>query len=195
MNFLKSRIAKCIGLFAVCLSLTQNLKAEDKVYVRNAGLVILQSYIPMYFERLGLTKNNQFISPDSQIRAVHYLQFLATGQTETSDQFLTLNKILCGLSPETSVDIEFTPTQAEIEMTNGLIKAMINYWSAIGSSSVEGFRGNWLVRDGLLIEKSDRLELTVDKRAYDVLLAKSPFSFSVIKLPWMTASLYVNWPY
>lgn len=198
MNFLKSKIAKCIGLLAVCLSLTQNLKAADDgtiVRVNNAGIVILQGYIHPYFERLGLTKDNQFISRDSQIRAVHYLQLLVTGQTETPDQYLVLNKILCGLSPETSVDIEFAPTQSEIELANGLIEALIGHWPAIGKSTIEGFRGNWFVRDGLVTKKSDHWILNVDRRAYDLLLARSPFSFSVISLPWMSAPIYVNWPY
>lgn len=197
MNFLKSKIAKCIGLLAVCLSLTQNLKAADEgsiVRVNNAGIVILQGYIHPYFERLGLTKNNQFISRDSQIRAVHYLQLLVTGQTNTPDQYLVLNKILCGLSPETSVDIEFAPTQSEIELTNGLIEAVIGHWPAIGKNTIEGFQGNWLVREGNLTKGSDHWDLIVERRAYDILLARAPFSFSVIRLPWMTAPIYVTWP-
>lgn len=72
---------------------------------------------------------------------------------------------------------------------------MISYWPAIGNTSVNGFRGNWLVRDGLLTELEDKWELTVEKRAYDVLIHQSPFSFSIIKLPWMEKPLHVTWPY
>jgi hypothetical protein len=81
------------------------------------------------------------------------------------------------------------------ELINGMIKAIIGYWPAIGTSSIEGFRGNWLVRDGLLTEFDDRWELAVEKRAYDVLLNKSPFTFSVIKHPWMDKPVHVSWPY
>ena len=76
-----------------------------------------------------------------------------------------------------------------------LINAAISYWPEIGSCSIPGFRGNWLVRDGLLTEFEDRWELTVEKRPYDLLISHSPFSFSIIKYPWMPKPLHVNWPY
>jgi len=37
-----------------------------------------------------------------------------------------------------------------------------------------------LVGNGTLTEKEDRWDLIIEKRVYDVLLAKAPFSFSVI---------------
>ena len=77
----------------------------------------------------------------------------------------------------------------------GLIEAAISHWTAIGRCSVDAFRGNWLIRDGILTEHEDKWELTVEKRVYDLLLNKSPFSFSIIKHPWMSKPLYVNWPY
>ncbi len=80
-------------------------------------------------------------------------------------------------------------------LVDGLIKAAIGYWPAIGNCSIDGFRGNWLVRDGLLTEFEDKWELTVEKRSYDILIHKSPFSFSIIKYPWMAKPLHVTWPY
>ncbi|KIH83140.1 hypothetical protein UCMB321_3090 [Pseudomonas batumici] len=59
--------------------------------------------------------------------------------------------------------------------------------------SIDGFRGNWLVRDGLLANANDRWEMTVKPRPYDVLLAHSPFSFSVIRHSWMDKPLFVTW--
>ena len=88
-----------------------------------------------------------------------------------------------------------TITADQKEVMNGLINAAISYWPSIGETSIDGFRGNWLVRDGLLIEKEDRWELTVEKKAYDLLINQSPFSFSVVKYPWMEKPLYVTWPY
>ena len=39
------------------------------------------------------------------------------------------------------------------------------------------------------------LNKEVQKAQYnDVLLLKAPFSYSVIKFPWMPKALYVNWP-
>ena len=162
--------------------------------ITNAGLVILQSFITILFDRLGLVEENQFLTPQAQRRAVHYLQFLVTGRTETADEHLMLNKLLCGLAPHESVEIGFEITPSDEELCHSLINSVINYWEAVGSSSVDGFRGDWLVREGSLMEAKDHLSLVVQRRAYDVLLAHAPFSYSVIELPWMEKAIYVTWP-
>ncbi len=174
--------------------MNQNLLQEG-ISVPNAGLVILNAYFKMLFDRLGLLEENQFKNRDAQYKAVHCLQFLATGQTATEEHLLSLNKVLCGvdIASPTSESIEIPET--EKELMEGLIKAAIEHWSAIGKSSVMGFRGNWLVRDGILREEEDRWELIVEKRSYDILLQRSPFSFSIIRMPWMEKPLHIIWNY
>ena len=163
--------------------------------MQNAGIVLMSDYIKILFDRLGLLENNQFSSVENQLKAVHYLQFVVTGQSKTEEELLPLIKILCGLHPSTPIQkgIELAPN--EVELINGLINAVINYWPAIGGTTIDGFRGNWLVREGSLTDHEDKWELTVDKRAYDLLINKSPFNFSMIKYPWMDKVMHVNWPY
>jgi hypothetical protein len=168
---------------------------DEGISVPNAGIVMLNSYFLMLLERLGAVKNNAFVSDEAQLDAIHYLQFIVTGMTETDESLLTLNKILVGLSPMVPVKNSVEMTQEQKDLINGMINAAINYWPAIGQTSVDGFRGNWLVREGILRETEDRWELTVEKRAYDILMLKSPFSFSIIKLPWMDKPLHVTWPF
>lgn len=179
------------------LRINKNPKTSLKegIAVRNAGIVILNSYIVMLFERLGLVKNNQFITPENQIDAVQYLQYVITGLSNTEETFLPLNKVLCGLPLTHAVPDEIEIPEETQSLIQGLIKAAISYWTAIGDCSIDGFRGNWLVRDGILVELADKWELTVDKRAYDILINKSPFAFSIIKHPWMEKPLHVIWPY
>ena len=167
----------------------------DTIPIKNAGLVLISSYFPLLFERLGLIENNQFINTNSLSSAVHYLQYVTTGMSKTEEQYLPLNKLLCGLDLETPVLDEVEISNTNKELIDGLVTAAIAYWSSIGTTSIDGFRGNWLVREGILIEKEDAWELTVEKRAYDILLNKSPFSFSIIKFPWMDKPLHVTWPY
>jgi len=168
---------------------------KDQIYVQNAGLVLINRYIPMLFERLGLIDENKKFSNDGQLNAVQYLQFVATGLMQTPEPTLTLNKILCGIPLNEPIKDEIILANQEIELIEQLLTAMIGYWSAIGSSSIDGFRGNWLIRDGLLIEHADKWELTIEKRAYDLLIHQSPFTFSIIKYPWMKKPLYVQWPH
>lgn len=167
----------------------------ESLAVKNAGIILLNNYIPLLFERLNLTVNNQFTSKENQVAAVHYLQYLITGISDAEDQLLTLNKVLCGLAPDESTNIALDISEAQRLLIEGLLNAAIGYWPAIGQTSINGFRGNWLVRDGLLRETEERWELTVDKRAYDILIHKSPFTFSIIKYQWMEKPIHVNWPY
>lgn len=167
-----------------------------EIAVKNAGLVLLNSYIPMLFERLGLlSEDRKFISKESQLSAVGYLQYVATGLADTNDSFTPLNKVLCGLAVTESISTTLTISEENQRLISSLIDAVINHWPAIGQSSIDGFRGNWLVRDGYLTENNDRWELTVERRVYDILINKSPFAFSVIKYQWMEKPLYVNWSF
>ncbi len=168
---------------------------EDFMPIRNAGLVILNVYFQMLFERLKLVESNEFVSKEAQSKAVNYLQFVTTGLQETEESSLTLNKVLCGIEISEHVDGSIVMTPEEKSLIEGMIESSIHHWSSIGTTSVDGFRGNWLVRDGILREQEERWELTVEKRAYDILMHKSPFSFSIIKMPWMQKPLHVNWPY
>jgi hypothetical protein len=170
-------------------------KPGDGIPVKNAGIVLLNSYLPILFDRLGLLENNQFRQPEDQANAIHYVQYIITGLTQTEEYLLPLNKLLCGLPLSTPVKNSIEITEADKTLINGLVQAAINYWPAIGQNSIEGFRGNWLVRDALLYELEDKWQLKLEKRAYDILIHKSPFSFSVIKYQWMQKPLHVIWPY
>ncbi|WP_158992501.1 contractile injection system tape measure protein [Mucilaginibacter sp. L196] len=169
--------------------------AKAGITVKNAGAVLLNNYIIMLFERLGLINNKNFANSTAQAEAVHYLQYVITGLTQTDESLLALNKVLCGLPLAEPVHDGINISPANVKLIDGLITAIIGYWPAIGQCSVNGFRGNWLVRNGLLVEQEERWELTVEKRAYDLLINKSPFSFSIIKYPWMVKPLHVYWAY
>jgi len=168
---------------------------ENAIAIPNAGLVLLNSYIPLLFERLGLTANGQFSSSTHQMDAVHYLQFLATGLSETEEHYVPLNKVLCGLAVTTPIASGITISEENKALMHGLLQAAIGHWPAIGDSSIVGFRGNWLVREGLLNEEANHWTLRVEKRPYDLLINKAPFSFSIVHFPWMPKTLQVNWPY
>lgn len=167
---------------------------QEQIKVNNAGIVLLNNYIPMLFERLGLTQNHVFNSAEHQMRAVEYLQYVVTGLNRTEDIDLALNKVMCGISKEQPVSSELEVSGREHELIDSLLRAAIDNWKDIGSHSSTTFRGNWLLRNGLLIEQKESWELYVKKRAYDILLNNFGYSFSIIKYPWMRKTLHVIWP-
>jgi Contractile injection system tape measure protein len=172
---------------------SQEKPVKTPIPISNAGIVILQSFFTPYFQRLGLLEGQQFKNEKQRRDAAHFLQFLATGATETEEQHLLLNKIILGLDINHPIETKINMSNADKEIAESLLNASIHHWNAISQSSLVGFRGNWLIREGLLIETEQHWELTVQKRAYDLLLSKAPFSYSVIKFRWMKKPLYVTW--
>lgn len=172
-----------------------NDKLAVGITVPNAGIVLLNSYFLILFERLNLVKDNNFISEEKRLDAIHYLQYIVTGMTKTEESLLALNKVFCNVPLSQPIHDEIQMSNKDKKLIEGLLEAAIDYWNAIGATSIQGFRGNWLVRNGILREEEDRWSLTVEKRPYDVLMLKSPFSFSIIKLPWMPKPLHVTWPF
>jgi hypothetical protein len=188
--------------FTVIFMKPQKMKTQNEesqlsqgIEVKNAGMVLASSYIRLLFERLNITSNNKFLNATVRCEAVHYLQYMVTGLSHTDEALLPLNKVLCGMPLDEPVPAGIEISEEHIQLIEGMIKAIIGYWPSIGNTSVDGFRENWLARNGLLTEDDDKWELTVEKRSYDILISRSPFSFSVIKYPWMNKPLYVNWSY
>jgi len=178
---------------------TQNTNLSsnnESIPVQHAGIVLLNNYLPALFARLKLIdENRQFISTPSQHQAVASLYYLASGITIDRPSTSALLNLLCGLPLSTAIDQATEISEDCQTIINGLIQAAIEHWPTIGSTSVQGFRGNWLIRDGLLRAQEDTWELRVEKHAYDILISKSPFAFSIIKYPWMSELLHVQWPY
>jgi Contractile injection system tape measure protein len=168
---------------------------EAVISIKNAGLVLLNSYLPILFEKLNLTKDNKFLNTASQSAAVNSLQYLAAGSVNKDAQGAGLSKLLCGMDINEPLTGCFDITETGKQLMEGLIKAAIGYWPATGQTSVDGFRANWLIREGELSEQDDKYELIVERRAYDVLIQQAPFSLSIIKYAWMGKPLHISWPF
>ena len=172
------------------------LTTEDminKFQITNSGLVLLNAFIPKLFENLDIVENDSFISDEAQQNSAAYLQFLASGITEYKPQDLVLNKVLCGLVIAEELPNSFTISEAHKDEMDSLITAVIGHWRALGSLSIEGFRGNWLQRAGLLIEHPNHFELIVEKYTFDILLDTVPMSYSMVNFPWMPKPIMVDW--
>lgn len=174
-----------------------NLGSESQgIAVSNAGLVIINSYYQIIFKRLNLTdNNNQFISESERTKALYCLQYLATGLAQAGESSVALNKIFCGIGTQDAIGDSVSISAQDKVLMDGILQSAIAYWAALGSVSKNQFRADWLLRQGVLTETEESWKLTVSTKQYDVLLMKSPFSFSIIKLPWMSKPLQVTWQY
>ncbi|BAV05990.1 hypothetical protein SAMN05421788_10664 [Filimonas lacunae] len=165
----------------------------EKIYVHNAGLVLLHPFFSFFFSKLNLTEKSKFIDEDALFRALHLTQHLVDGVYAHEEHTLCLNKILCGVELATPVPLSIEPLPEEIAMAESLFQAVFQQWSKMKSSSVEGFRNSFLLRDGVLTRGEDHWMLKVEQRGYDLLLQTLPWSYGSIRLPWMKEVLYVEW--
>ncbi|NNM82123.1 MAG: hypothetical protein HKL98_05930, partial [Burkholderiales bacterium] len=163
----------------------------EEMLVANAGLVIAAPYFPRLFDMLGLTVDSAFRDEEAADRAVHLLQFAVDENCEHPEFLLPLNKILCGL--DRPIVRSIVPSDREKETVEGMLKAIIQNWTIIGNTSVAGLRESFLQRPGRLMLKGEEWHLRVEKRGIDVLVDRIPWSFSLIKHPWMPRPLFVEW--
>ncbi|MGX9460839.1 contractile injection system tape measure protein [Shewanella sp. A14] len=171
----------------------QDVETIDKIYVANAGLVLLSPYISRLFTMLSLTQQGEFINDNAQEKALHVLQYLVNAQQDSPEFQLSLNKILCGMKSAKPLHYHIGLTDEEKDTAEGLLVGVIENWRALGNTSVDGLRQTFLQRDGVITLEKEAWKLRIQPKAFDVLLDSLPWSFGVIKLPWMERVLHVEW--
>ncbi|OUC15952.1 MAG: hypothetical protein B0A82_04155 [Alkalinema sp. CACIAM 70d] len=161
--------------------------------VTQAGLVIIHPFLPQLFSHLAIAQGNEILS-EHLPRAAALLYFLATGRDRIYEYDLMLIKILLGLRPETPLLVAEGLLQvSDRSEAITLLQSVIEHWSALKNTSVEGLQTSFLQRSALLRERDQGWYLQPEKAAFDLLLNQLPWSISIIKLPWMAQPLYTEW--
>lgn len=169
---------------------------EPPNYIANAGLVLLSPFLPYLFQRLDLLdgeSNPQVSDPDKRSRAVHLLQYLVTGQLDTPESELTLNRLLAGIPLSAAIAPGIEASAADLEMCDGLLAATIGNWPAIQGTSREGLRETFLQREGRLRPLDEQWQLTVQRKTVDVLMDQIPWGFATVFHRWMPGAVHVTW--
>ncbi len=167
--------------------------AVSEIYIENAGLILLWPYLDRFFKHFGLLGNNRFVDEAAAMRAICLLQYLATGKTEMPEFLLGLNKSLCGWDISKPIPKTFQITDEEKTESEKLLQAVITHWSALKNTSIKGLRTSFLQRNGVLIRQENNWLLRIERKTYDILLEKLPWTISMVKLSWMKTILYVEW--
>ena len=74
------------------------------------------------------------------------------------------------------------------------LETIIHHWSILKNTSIEGLRTTFLQRVGRLADEDGGWQLHTEAKSYDILIDSLPWSFSIIKFPWMTKPLFTQWP-
>ncbi|UII27396.1 hypothetical protein LVD15_02900 [Fulvivirga maritima] len=166
---------------------------KGSLEVHNAGAVILANFLPRYFDMLQMKEKRVFKDEETAARAVLLVQYLITGEQETPEHELVLNKVLCGVDLAYPVDRFIELTDKEKDISESLLKGVLQNWDRMQNVSVDALREGFLMRTGYLVETPYNWELEVEESGKDILLDFMPWSFNTIKLSWMKKSLNVKW--
>lgn len=169
--------------------------AEFPLAIRDAGLLLISPFLPQLLEATGIKHPQHPTIPEAQLpHTAALLHYLVTGNDTLFEHELTLIKVLLGLTPDQSLLVAEGLLQPndKTEIV-ALLQALIDYWGALKTTSIDGLRSSFLHRSGLLRERENGWWVKVESKPYDMLLNQLPWSISVVKLPWMQRPIYSEW--
>ena len=179
-----------------------NTMIENNIYepigmsVHNAGLVLLTPWFPRLFSMLGLLNDEKrdLKDMDARIRAIFITQYLVTFEDrEYKESDLAFNRILVGCPFYEPLPPKMELTEQEIQTIESMLNGVKSNWTKMQHTSVLGFQHNFIERSGRMEQKDNKWMLTVESRAYDVLMDSIPWSYSRVQFPWSTMPIQVSW--
>lgn len=160
-------------------------------FIGNAGLILLTPFLPRLFTLLKLTENGTFKDRDAQIKAIFLMQYAVFGMVEFPEYELQLNKLLTGVKTGIPLPRSVTLTEHEKKTTDEMLQGILKHWNKV--KTIDGLRDGFLQRDGKLEKKDEVIELTIEGKAFDMLLDAVPWNFRTIKFSWMEKTIQVKW--
>ena len=164
---------------------------EDGIIVNNAGLVLTHPFLKHFFTHCELLDEKQQLKDPEM--AVHLLHYLATGNTQQPESELAFEKFICAIPINQPITREIEITDAHKEHAKKMLEAVNSNWSAMKSSSVELLQHEFLQRPGKLNISDFGINITIERKTHDILLDKLSWGIGLIKLPWRSDFIYVNW--
>ena len=171
-------------------------QAPEIVWVGNAGLCLLAPWFVRLFAMLGYLDEERkaFKDTASKVRAVFLLQYLACGEErDWREPELAFSRLLTALPGNVPLPKRLALSEEERQTADGMVTGVKANWPKMDGTSVEGFRRSFLLRDGTLEEEESCWLLTVEEKAYDILLETVPWGFRQVRLPWLKKHVQVKW--
>jgi len=166
---------------------------EEGVFFSNAGICLLTPWLPAFFKGIGLAVENNFMDKWKQQHAVYLLHYIVTNEEEPTEELLIFPKLLCGWPLQMPVINSFQITEYERTECENLLRSVIENWKALKNTSIKALQESFLQRSGKLIEKNDQFVVQPEQQSIDLLLEFVPWTFRLIRLPWMKKAMQIDW--
>lgn len=173
-------------------------EAEQPEYipVTNAGLCLFAPWLMRLFGMLDLLSEDRkdLKDMDARIRAIFIMQRLVTSEVrEYKEGELAFNRLLVGCPFNVPLPKSIELTDKEIETVESMLAGVKANWPKMANTSIGGFQRSFIEREGHLEQQESKWVLTVENKAYDILLDSLPWSYKMIRLPWLKKPISVSW--
>ena len=168
----------------------------EYISVTNAGLCLLTPWVIRLLSMLDLlTEDKKDLKDmDARIRAIFILQRLVTAeQREYEESDLAFNRVLVACPFNVPLPKRLELTDKEIETVESMLAGVKANWSKMENTSIGGFQRSFIEREGQLEQRENKWVLTVEDKAYDILLDSLPWSYKMIRFPWLKKPISVSW--
>jgi len=172
---------------------SQRWNEHEERYLKGCGVVLFWPFLQRFFETLDLLEEGTFKTPTIAQKGVLLLHYLLFENLPEDECELALLKILCGLHPETVMTLSIECSDEEYSQADALLNALKHHWTPMKNSSDSGVREAFLQRFGVLRWRDGEWLLQVETKTIDILLSQLPWSYTIVKLPWMEHYLRVEW--
>ena len=168
----------------------------EYISVTNAGLCLLTPWVIRLFGMLDLlTEDKKDLKDmDARIRAIFILQRLVTAeQREYKENDLAFNRVLVACPFNVPLPKRLELTDKEVETVESMLAGVKANWPKMENTSIGGFQRSFIEREGQLEQRENKWVLTVENKAYDILLDSLPWSYKMIRFPWLKKPISVSW--
>ena len=168
----------------------------EYIPVTNAGLCLFAPWLLRLFGMLDLLAEGRkdLKDIDARIRAIFILQRLVTAEElEYKESDLAFNRLLVACPFNVPLPKYLKLTDKEIETVESMLAGVKANWSKMANTSIGGFQRSFIEREGHLGQQESKWILTVENKAYDILLDSLPWSYKMIRLPWLKKPISVSW--
>lgn len=166
---------------------------DEPWVVASAGLVLLWPLLPRLFGDFGWLEEGRFIDQQARWQAVGCLDWLAWGDrdAELAEWRAPCLRLLCGIPWEEPFEVCAPTLERQAELDQWLERNFAAL-PLLERCSVNDLRGFFLQRAGALVV-GERVMLTVESDATDILLQGLPWPLTQVLLPWLPTPIGVDW--
>nr|WP_241391077.1 contractile injection system tape measure protein [Serratia proteamaculans]ULG16489.1 hypothetical protein 1137p_00091 [Serratia proteamaculans] len=161
--------------------------------VSNAGLLLLWPLLPQLFSQLTLWADIQFVSDTTRWQAVHCLNRLVWGEANPTEECLTLNQVLCGVSLLTPVPPTVSLSVLQQQQIDDWLTAIGQQLVGWQKLSLADIRQLFLQRAGEISMEGGVPQISVHPEPYDFLLRDWPWPMTLASFPWTEQPLTIVW--